>query len=72
MATNLWRKFAGVVPVEPKNIVKVVAAGVGQTAGGGRVLIRGAEKYSLGQMVWVRGGIVLAEAPDLPHTELEI
>ena len=72
--TNLFRDFANLFP-DPQLQVATVAAVSGELAtvtlpGGGVLQVRGAA--TVGQKVFIRNGVIEAEAPSLPLVTLEI
>ena len=72
--SNLFRDFANLFP-DPALQVATVTATSGDLAtvtlpGGGVLQVRGAA--TVGQKVFIRNGVIEAEAPSLPLVTLEI
>lgn len=71
---NLYSLFKEIFPDAPLDIAEVVAVSgelaTVQMPGGGRAVVRGTG--TVGQMVYVRDGVIESGAPDLPVFEIEV
>ncbi|MDN4590249.1 hypothetical protein DBA29_17300 [Xenophilus aerolatus] len=74
MAKNLYRAFLNLLPPRDLQIAEVIAVdgdlATLQLVGGGVVTARGAA--TPGQKVFVRDGLIEAQAPDLPIVTVEV
>lgn len=77
MSRNVYREFLDLLPATPLQIATVTAID-GDTArlvlaGGGVLTARGVSDRSMGAEVYVRDGVIEADAPaGLPLVQLEI
>ena len=74
--SNLYRAFRALAPAAPLQVGTVVALeGPGRVVielpGGHRIVARG-NVTSAGSKVFVRGGVVEGEAPNLTYVEIDI
>lgn len=69
---NLYKQFRDLLPADPLLVGTVVAVdgdlAVIEQPGGGLLNARGVA--SVGRRVFVRGGAIEGEAPDLPYVEV--
>ena len=75
MATNPWARFKRLVPSAPMVIVTVASVGTDgtstvTTAGGGTLRVFG-DAVAVGDKAYVRDGVIIGEAPNMNHYELE-
>lgn len=75
MAINKLQKFKSLFSGPPMLVVSIVSiSGTGCTAetpGGGVVKLSG-NMVAAGKKAYAQGGVVLREAPNLPHYEIEV
>lgn len=71
---NLFAQFRALVPTQPLQVGTVAAVAAGmitvELPGGGRLRVRG--EAAVGQAVFVRGGVVEGEAPNLPLELIDV
>jgi hypothetical protein len=74
MGLNAFKDLMALLPSDPLQVGDVVAVDLGvvtvELPGGGRITARGSA--SIGQRVFVRGGAIDGDAPDLPFDDIEI
>lgn len=75
MATNLWARFKRLVQAAPMLIVTVESVGADgtslvTTASGGTFRVFG-DTVAAGSKAYVRDGVIVGEAPNMTHYELE-
>lgn len=77
MATNLWAKFRKLLPGDTMLVVEVTAINVSAgtsnvtTPAGGAMVVYGTS-VSIGSKAYVKGGVIISEAPNLQHYEIEV
>lgn len=76
MATNLWARFKRLLPDSPLVVVTVNSVNSDgtstvTTAGGGALRVLG-KGVAAGKKAYVRDGMIIEEAPDLQHYEIEV
>lgn len=73
---NLWRLFKNVTEQGAKQLATVIdRQGSSYTVtmqGGGNTVVQSSAAYELGSKVFIRDGQVVAQAPDLPYTEIDV
>lgn len=74
--SNLWRRFASLLPTDPLQIATVQTLNADgtstvQSPAGGLVVVRG-QGVAIGQKAFIRYGRIEGEAPDLPVYEFEV
>ena len=75
MATNPWARFRRLVPSAPMVIVTVASVATDgtsmvTTAAGGSLRVFG-DTVAAGNKAYIRDGIIIGEAPNMTHYELE-
>ena len=75
MATNPWARFRRLVPSAPMVIVTVASVATDgtsmvTTAAGGTLRVFG-DAVAAGDKAYIRDGIIIGEAPNMTHYELE-
>ncbi len=73
---NLWALFKGVTEQGAKQLATVTARN-GSTytvtmQGGGTTIVTSSAAYDLGSKVFIQNGQIVAQAPDLPYTEIDV
>ncbi len=73
---NLWALFKGVTEQGAKQLATVTArTGSNYTVtmqGGGTAIVTGSAAYDLQSKVFIQNGQIVAQAPDLPYTEIDV
>ena len=73
---NLWALFKGVTEQGAKQLATVIdRTGSNYTVtmqGGGNTIVQSNAAYELQSKVFIRDGQIVAQAPDLPYTEIEV
>lgn len=73
---NLWALFKGVTEQGAKQLATVIdRTGSNYTVtmqGGGNTIVQSDAAYPLQSKVFIRDGQIVAQAPDLPYTEIEV
>ena len=73
---NLWALFRGVTEQGAKQLATVIdRTGSNYTVtmqGGGNTIVQSSAAYELQSKVFIRDGQIVAQAPDLPYTEIEV
>lgn len=73
---NLWQLFKNVTEQGAKQLATVIdRQGSNYTVtmqGGGNTIVQSNMAYELGSKVFIRDGQIVAQAPDLPFTEIEV
>ncbi len=73
---NLWQLFKNVTEQGSKQLATVIdRTGSNYTVtmqGGGVTVVQSNAAYELQSKVFIRGGEIVSDAPDLPYTEIEV
>ena len=73
---NLWALFRGVTEQGAKQLATVIdRTGSNYTVtmqGGGNTIVQSTAAYELQSKVFIQNGQIVAQAPDLPFTEIEV
>lgn len=73
---NLWALFKGVTEQGAKQLATVTARnGSNYTVtmqGGGTAIVTSSAAYDLQSKVFIQNGQIVAQAPDLPYTEIDV
>ncbi len=73
---NLWQLFKNVTEQGAKQLATVIdRTGSNYTVtmqGGGVTVVQSNAAYELQSKVFIRGGEIVSDAPDLPYTEIEV
>lgn len=73
---NLWALFKGVTEQGAKQLATVIdRTGSNYTVtmqGGGNTIVQSSAAYELQSKVFIQDGQIVAQAPDLPFTEIEV
>ena len=73
---NLWQLFKNVTEQGAKQLATVIDRnGSNYTVamqGGGNTVVQSSAAYELQSKVFIRDGQIVAQAPDLPYTEIEV
>lgn len=73
---NLWQLFKNVTEQGAKQLATVIdRAGSNYTVtmqGGGNTVVQSNAAYELQSKVFIQNGQIVAQAPDLPFTEIEV
>lgn len=77
MSTNIFRRLLELLPSEPVLVGSISAAHADGTAtvqlpGGALLRVRNPLAQPLGAAVYLQGGAVIGDAPQLPVIEMEI
>jgi hypothetical protein len=68
---NLWAEFQKLLPADPITYGEVLSASGGesrvQMPGGGAVVVVNGDSVAPGGHVWMQGGRIIGEAPDMPY-----
>lgn len=73
---NLWALFRGVTEQGAKQLATVIdRQGSNYTVtmqGGGNTIVQSSAAYEIGGKVFIRDGQIVAQAPNLTYTEIEV
>lgn len=73
---NLWQLFKNVTEQGAKQLATVIdRQGSNYTVtmqGGGNTIVQSSAAYELQSKIFIRDGQIVAQAPDLPFTEIEV
>ena len=73
---NLWALFRGVTEQGAKQLATVIdRTGSNYTVtmqGGGNTIVQSDAAYALQSKVFIRDGLIVGQAPDLPYTEIDV
>ena len=73
---NLWQLFKNVTEQGAKQLATVIdRTGSNYTVtmqGGGNTIVQSSAAYELGSKVFIRDGQIVAQAPNLTYTEIEV
>ncbi len=73
---NLWQLFKNVTEQGAKQLATVIDRnGSNYTVtmqGGGNTIVQSSAAYELQSKVFIRDGLIVSEAPDLPFVEIEV
>lgn len=73
---NLWQLFKNVTEQGAKQLATVIdRQGSNYTVtmqGGGNTIVQSSAAYEIGGKVFIADGQIVAQAPDLPYTEIDV
>ncbi|MGP5201831.1 hypothetical protein ACTXKB_03580 [Psychrobacter aquimaris] len=73
---NLWALFKGVTEQGAKQLATVTARNSSTYTvtmqGGGTAIVTSSAAYDLSSKVFIQNGQIVAQAPDLPYTEIDV
>ena len=73
---NLWALFRGVTEQGAKQLATIIdRTGSNYTVtmqGGGNTVVQSNAAYEIGSKVFIRDGQIVAQAPNLTYTEIEV